>query len=224
MHIQKARHWFLLWMIFIITFGLLLSATPSNALVISWHMVKEYTGATAPEGPPPWLTVIIDDKADPGNVTLTLISDLFGSEYVNLWFFNYDTDNFTLAPSDFVYQSSSTGPEPIIQIGDNKYHAPQDGLFDIKLDFENAASGDRFGPLEEVVFTIIKPGLTADSFNFRSASDPYGSGYFTVAHVGGIGPTGDDSGWIVHNPEPSTVLLLFLGLIGLVGFKKKARN
>lgn len=227
MNAQKAKRCFLLWMIFILTFGLLLSAASSNALVTTWHMVEEYTGAIPPAGPPPWLTVIIDDGVDPGNVTLTLISNLIGSEFVNLWLLNYDTDNtdnFTLAPSDFVYQPSSTGPEPVIQIADNAYNVPQKHFFDIQLDFENANSIDRFGASEKVVFTIIKPGLTTYSFNTTSSSDPYGSGFFTAAHIGGIGPTGDDSGWIVHNPEPSTVLLLFFGLMGFIGLKKKARN
>jgi hypothetical protein len=224
MNTQKAKRWFLLWMILIITFGLLLSVTPSNALVTTWEMVEEYTGAIVPEGSPPWLKVIIDDNDASGNVTLTLISNLIDSEFVNLWLFNYDTDNFTLAPSDFVFQPSSTGPEPIILIADNAYHAPQKQLFDIQLDFENATSIDRFGPFEEVVFTITKLNLTAHSFNSSSHSDTYRSGFFTAAHIGGIGPTGDDSGWLIHNPEPSTVLLVFFGLMGFIGLKKKARN
>lgn len=233
MNAQKAKRCFWLWMIFVLTFGLLLSATPSNSSAITWDLGNEYTDATPPEGPPPWLTVIIDDENSSGNVTLTLISKLISSEFVNLWLLNYDTENFSLAPGDFVYEPYSTGPEPIIRISDNAYHAPQNEWFDIQFDFENANSIDRFGPFEEVVFTITKPGLTAYSFNFKSDPDLDESGYHTAAHIGGIGPTGDDSGWIVdnleqsslvHNPEPSTVLLVFFGLMGIIGLKKKARN
>jgi hypothetical protein len=233
MDTQKAKCRLLLSMISIILFGLLLSSFPSNALVISWNLGLEYSGATSPEGPPPWLTAIIDDEIDPGNVTLTLKSNLIGSEFVNLWLFNYDTDNFTLASSDFIYKQSSTGPEPTINIGNNLFHAAGDGWFDISFDFQNPFSGDRFEPTEEVVFTISKPGLTAYSFNSMSAFGEDEIGLFTASHVGGIGPAADDSGWITIFPEidtstivpePSTMIFLFFGLIGIVGFKKKAKN
>ncbi|MGA1842066.1 MAG: PEP-CTERM sorting domain-containing protein [bacterium] len=224
MNTQKVKQQLWLCMIFLISFGLLLSSLPSNAMVISWDLQWEYSGAFPPEGPPPWLTAIIDDEIDPGNVTLTMISNLTGSEFVNLWFFNYDTDKFTLTPSDFVYQQSSTGPEPTIMIGNNSFHAAADGWFDISFDFQNPFSGERFESSEVVVFTISKPGLTANSFNSMSVFGENEIGLFTASHVGGIGPAGDNSGWITIVPEPSTIFFLFFGLIGFLGFKKKIRD
>jgi hypothetical protein len=68
--------------------------------------------------------------------------------------------------------------------------------------------------------------LNAESFNFTNE----GGNFLSAAHVQGIGPSGDDSGWIAATgttdiPEAASVLSLGLGIlgIGLIASRKRFR-
>jgi hypothetical protein len=56
----------------------------------------------------------------------------------------------------------------------------------------------------------------AESFNFLSAPDGGSGPFLTAAHVQGIGPRGDDSGWVTV-PEPTGLALAGLGAAVLAG-------
>lgn len=195
-----------------VTLGLVL--TPSaQAAVVTFGASIEFSGATPPEGPVPWLTATFDDYGTSGSVDLMLeTTNLIDSEHVKEWLFNLDP---ALDPTALLFSApikTGTFTDPTLTTSVNAFLANGDGYFDIQLLFSSADGGDkRFGVGEAVEYTIRGiPTLTANSFNFLSYEDG-GSGEFpTAAHVGGIGPSGDGSGW-VSVPEPGTLSLLALG-------------
>lgn len=218
----KARYYFIV-AILCLTFTLLISV-PSSALVISFQLNTEYTGAT-PSGP---LFATFDDGGTPDSVTLTMdATHLVGTEFVHEWSFNYDTDQFTLSPMDFTVVSGPPATTAAITVGvsTNGFKAAGDGWYDILVDSSEKES-DRFRAGDTVTYQINHTGITAETFKALSYPNPdlnKAGPYPTVAHVGGIGDTGDDSGWMTV-PEPSVIilfgsLLIALGLV--VGIKRK---
>jgi hypothetical protein len=194
---------------------LALICSGAQADVVTFELAMEFSGATAPEGPPPWLVVTLDDEGTPGSVDLTLdATGLTDAEYVKEWLLNLDPD---LDPNALVFSEPiKTGmfDNPEINTGENDFMADGDGYFDIQFAFSQADGGDRrFGAGELVQYTISGiPGLTASSFDFLSEEDGNQGEFPTAAHVGAIGPDDDCSGWI-SVPEPTTLsLLLVAGL------------
>jgi hypothetical protein len=135
------------------------------------------------------------------------------------WYFNFSGDPTTL---DFSYDSAADVEAASIDKGSDAYKADGDGFFDIRFVFDN---GD-FGEGEESVYLITGTGITADSFDLFSAPGGGNGSWNTAAHVGGIGPCDQYSGWIGGSsvPIPGAVWLLGSGLIGLVGFRKKLKK
>jgi hypothetical protein len=193
--------------------GILTLAGPARAASTTFDLSTEYSGGTPPTGSAPWLRAIIDDAGGTGSVTLTLSSlSLVGTEFISNWYLNLDP---LLDPADLVFSAptkTGTFGDPTIDLGADDFKAGPDGDFDIRVAFDIAPPGDRFGAGDSVQYTITGiPTLTADSFDFLSAPSGGGPGPFpTAAHVQGIGAEGQASGWVT-TPEPGALLLLMLG-------------
>ncbi|UCF72729.1 MAG: hypothetical protein JSW35_11280 [Deltaproteobacteria bacterium] len=189
--------------------GLIAFALPAEATVILWDFNYEFSGASEPEGAPPWLTATFDDEDSAGSVLLTIAAaNLTDAEHVKAWYFNIDpgfTDTLTF--TTIAWTGAFT--LPTISTGQDAFKADGDGLYDIKFAFDE---GDRFGVGDSLTLQISGTSLLAGSINFLSTED------------------GGDSGWIapsdggMRNPEHATLLLLGSGLIGLFGFRKSLRK
>jgi hypothetical protein len=196
----------------------LLIASGAQAATITFSLGIEFSGATEPEGTPPWLTATFDDGGSPGSVDLTLeTTNLTDAESVFEWSFNYDPE---LDPTALAFSAPiKTGAftDPTVNLGADLFKADGDGFFDIQIVFDNGeGASSRFGVGDKVEYTITGPlTLTADWFDYPSATGG-GEGVFpTAAHVGAIGPSDDESGWI-SAPEPATLVALAAGLLGMV--------
>lgn len=131
------------------------------------------------------------------------------TEYVTEFLLNLDP---ALDPAQLAFTLDSQwgqGPAPTIHVGRDEFSADGAGLFDIQLLFPEG--GERFDAGESLVFTISGiDSLTIDSFGFGSEPQGIFGALPTAAHVRGIG--GDRDAWFSTIPEPSAILLGFLGL------------
>jgi hypothetical protein len=124
--------------------------------------------------------------------------------------------------------------------GQNFYKAGPDGQFDLRFDFPTTDRDGgiyRFSAGESLVVDLFlgtdpsdpEFGLSPLNFDFYSkpGEEEDDKGPFqTAAHVQAIGPS-SGSGWIAPGsetspvPEPATMLLVGMGLIGLAGFGRR---
>ncbi|HQY88994.1 MAG TPA: hypothetical protein PK402_10060, partial [Tepidisphaeraceae bacterium] len=97
---------------------------------------------------------------------------------------------------------------PSIDVG--SHGAAGSGNYDFKIDFDIAPPPDRFNALDSVRYTITGiPNLTATDFDFTSTGGGNGA-YTSAAHVQGVGPNSNLSGWVGNIPEPASLSLLAL--------------
>ena len=213
------------WLCLMLFTALVWGASTAQASVISFDLSIEFSGATPPEGTPPWLNATFEDSGV-DQVTLTLSTpNLTDAESVKEWAFNL---NPIYDPTDLVFsEPSRTGTfepaSPDITTGTNFWKADGDGYFDIKIQFSHVDGlSKRFGVGDGVAYTISGiVGLTAESFDFISEPGGGHGGYETAAHVLSIGPTDDDSGWVTATPEPATLGLLLVA--GIVLLRRRVR-
>lgn len=223
-----------LFLLVTLVVGVIAFVLPTNARALTFELNYEFSEAQSPTGPAPWLTATFTDiAADTVRLTMTA-NGLVNKEFVDEWLFNFDTNNISLNPADFTHVSSEDvgifGPLSV-EVGVDDFPGDGGGLYDIKFVFDNAPPADRFDAGDSVTYDITATGLSASSFEVLST--PHGDHgiYFSAAHIQAIG-SGDDpqgSGWIGPKgetpiPEPTTILLVGLGLLGFAGFLKKLRK
>jgi hypothetical protein len=225
--------------VLMLTLGLSLYVMPARAMVMTFELDYELSGATSPSGTTPWLTATFDDEDSPGLVKLTMeTTNLIGDEYVKVWLFNLDP-NLDPTRLNCIYDGTNSSlPETLVDIGftesagttlpsdlNSAFKADGDGYFDIRFGFPE--SGDVFGAGEVLIYEITGiDTLMASSFNSSSVKGGCAGTHLSAAHIGSIGCNGDDSGWVGANPVPipAAVSLLGSGLVGLVGLRKKFKK
>ena len=204
-------------------------ALPGQATTLTFGLDYEFSGATPPEGATPWATATFDDSFGGANtVRLTTSAvNLTDMEFISAWYFNFDdtldVTQLTFAPVD----TSGSTPKKILTKQD-AFKADGDGYFDIKFSFPTSNKGNqRFTSGETVVYDITYTSdIGVSAFDYGSAPGGGAGTYLSAAHVQGIGPNDDDSGWIgTPVPEPATILLFGSGLIGIaVSCKKRFKK
>jgi len=185
------------------------SATAS-ATSITIPYTVEFSGATPPAGAAPWLTATFDDENTPGTVKLTLAAtNLTGSEFVFGAYFNLNKAFDPNTPLSFS-SPTKTGSfsDPTISLSTDTFQADGDGRYDILLTFGIAPPANRFGAGDSVEYTITGTGaaagtLVAADFNWLSAPAGDHGPFVVAAHVLGIGPEGEERGWITSVPFPT---------------------
>ena len=189
-----------------------LLATSAQAAVVAINFDEEYSNGTAPFGVAPWLSATFNDGGGSGSVDLTFTAvNLVNSEFVSQVSFNL---NPALNPNSLVFSAPTTvnGVYGMPSIVVGSHGAAGTGKYDFKIDFDIAPPPDRFNALDSVRYTITGiPNLVASDFDFMSTGGGNGA-YTAAAHVQGVGPNANLSGWVGNGniPEPASLALIAL--------------
>jgi hypothetical protein len=206
-----------------IAFFLLFTATAANATLLTFELESEFSGATPPTGDTPWLTAIFDD--DTGNdktVLLTMeATNLVDDEFITEWYFNFDPELNVDALSFYAVDVVDAQATTILTEADAFRADGVGGDFDILFNFSTSNNGERFGAGETVSYLVTyTAAIDVSSFDFLSDG---GNELPTAAHIQGIDPNDDESGW-VSVPDASIMYLLgpTLVMLGVFG-RRRAR-
>ena len=206
---------------------------PVAAGYIEFKLNTEFSGAQEPMGPPPWIIAKFEDT-DTDEVTLTLTSGLIDSEKMVEFYFNVDP-TLDLSGISIMHSSGVTG---LATLDSNNLKADGDGYFDGLISF--SPSSPLFGPSSTSTWVITGAGLNVETFDFLSSSkklEDKNDGLSVAAHILGLddpekpGVDTDGSGWITNGPggteivpEPSSVILLGMGGLSLLGYGWRRRK
>lgn len=221
---------------------------PAQADTLTFELGHVFTGSGTPAGDVPWVVVTFEEIAN-GDVRLTIdtrglltsaTDGLTGSEFVSNFFFNFDTATITGLQLVFDEELSDPFEFPLggdngIFIGNNDQNAGAGTMFDVNINLPPPPGGpnNTLNSPHIAVFTIsADQDLTKDDFDFLSANgDP--KDWPVAAHVQSL--TGGASAWITDGggpggtdidevPEPSSLVLLGAGALGLFGFGRRRRK
>ena len=210
-----------------------IAAVPTHADTV-FNLNTEFSGATAPPGPGPWVRFTFHTVST-GTVELTIDNLLAaGANKIGAGYFNISellvptaitvTNTGGVASSAILQKIAnplSSGPNA------NPFKADGDGYFDFRVDFPT--DSDTFGGGQSSKYTLTATGLTDAAFNFSSESGGGNGSYHAAVHMQGLGANGTDSGWlgdaaVVPLPAAAWMGMSLLGGVGGVGFFRRRQQ
>jgi hypothetical protein len=178
---------------------------------------------TSPSTTPPWITLDFHTNS-PGDVTLSIANNMSTSEFSPSVLFNV-TSGINASALTYTYLSGIyTSGITFNTNGGNQIKA---GVFSIDFQYPTSNSQPRLSGGTTSVYDITGQGITANSFNAFSTLDSHAFGtYLAAAEVRGIpSPSGTTSGSIgtmtASVPEPSTVTMGLMGILGALAFYRR---